>query len=133
VSDRNGIEAELLDVFRPLVADLVREELALQREESEPRTDEALSVAQIADLLNVTPKVVNGAINRGELPASEVGSKRRVRRSDLDAWLERKRVVHVAKGTTRPPPRGPRRVRPAASEGGLRDLLRPRNEQGAVS
>jgi excisionase family DNA binding protein len=51
--------------------------------------DEFLTVAQIAELLKLNPQTVRNMIDRGELPAVRVGSRRvRVRRSELDRFLE---------------------------------------------
>lgn len=47
-----------------------------------------LTVAEIADLLKVNPQTVRNWIDRGELPAVRVGSRRvRVKQADLDAFL----------------------------------------------
>ncbi len=51
--------------------------------------DEFLTVTEIADLLKLNQQTVRNMIDRGELPAVRVGSRRvRVRRSDLDRFLE---------------------------------------------
>jgi excisionase family DNA binding protein len=51
--------------------------------------DEFLTVAEIAELLKLNGQTIRNWIDRGELPAVRVGSRRvRVRRSDLDAFLE---------------------------------------------
>jgi len=51
--------------------------------------DEAfLTVAGIAELLQVTEQTVRNWIERGQLPAVRVGARRvRVRQSDLDAFI----------------------------------------------
>jgi excisionase family DNA binding protein len=51
--------------------------------------DEFLTVAEIAELLKVNPQTVRNWIDRGELPAVRVGSRRvRVRQTDLDAFID---------------------------------------------
>lgn len=50
--------------------------------------DEYLTVAEIAELLKLNQQTVRNIIDRGDLPAVRVGSRRvRVLRSDLDAFL----------------------------------------------
>lgn len=57
--------------------------------------DEFLTVAEVAQLLKLNPQTVRNVIDRGELPAIRVGSRRvRIQRSDLDAFLaERRRLT----------------------------------------
>jgi excisionase family DNA binding protein len=57
--------------------------------------NEYLTVAEIAELLKLNPQTIRNMIDRGELPAVRVGSRRvRVLRSDLDEFLaERRRVT----------------------------------------
>jgi excisionase family DNA binding protein len=63
-------------------------------------SDQLLTVYEIAELLKVNPQTVRNRIDRGELSAVRVGSRRvRVRTSDLDTF--------IAAGTTRPPSDGP--------------------------
>jgi len=49
-----------------------------------------LTVEEVADLLQVSVETVRGYINRkrNKLPASKVGREWRVRRKDLDRWVE---------------------------------------------
>jgi excisionase family DNA binding protein len=53
--------------------------------------DELLDIATVAAYLGVTERTVYNKVRAGELPASKVGRLWRVRRSDLDAWLDRGR------------------------------------------
>jgi len=50
--------------------------------------DEFLTVAEVAETLKVAGQTVRNWIDRGELTAVRVGSRRvRIRREDLDAFL----------------------------------------------
>lgn len=50
--------------------------------------DEFLTVKEVAALLKLNEQTVRNMIDRGELPAVRVGSRRvRIRQSDLDAFL----------------------------------------------
>ena len=59
-------------------------------------TDRLLTVDQAAELVQVSAKTIRRAIDRGELPAAHVGEPDarvhtwRIRRDDLDAWLEQR-------------------------------------------
>jgi excisionase family DNA binding protein len=115
-----ALDLGLRAVLRPIVAEIVRDELAAARP-PERADDEAVPVAEVARFCHVSRKVVYGAIGRGDLAASRLGSRLRVRRSDVDAWLEATRV-----GPDSPPSahrRGRPRARPADS--GLRRMLVP--------
>jgi excisionase family DNA binding protein len=128
MSDRDGILSDALaETLAPIVARLVQEELERRLPEPPPaRDDEALSVAEVARLCHVTKKTVYGAISRNELVASRLGSRFRVRRSDVDAWLDRTRVEPPAKGSTRILKSRPRRrARRYGGDAGLRRLVAP--------
>lgn len=54
--------------------------------------DELLTVAEVAEELRLVPQTVRNMIDRGELPALRVGSRRvRIARADLDAFLGQRR------------------------------------------
>jgi excisionase family DNA binding protein len=54
--------------------------------------EEFLTVAEVATLLKLNPQTVRNWIDRGELPALHVGRRVRIRRSELDQFLERGRT-----------------------------------------
>lgn len=78
-------------------------------------TDILLSPNDVAVKCGLSRKAVYRAIERGELPASKLCSRLRIRSTDLDTWIEENRLM---KQLLRPAK--PVRV-PAAS--GLRALL----------
>lgn len=47
----------------------------------------AYSVAEVAEMLNVTPKTVRGCIDRGELQTVEVGRHLRITESSFQRFL----------------------------------------------
>jgi excisionase family DNA binding protein len=51
-----------------------------------------LSIAEAAEIMGLSEKSVRGAISRGELPASKVCGRVRVRKRDLKSWLADSRV-----------------------------------------
>ncbi len=54
--------------------------------------NELLTVAEVAELLRVSTMTVYRLIRTGELPAVRVGRNYRVRRADLDMYLQEKIV-----------------------------------------
>jgi excisionase family DNA binding protein len=52
-----------------------------------------LTTEEVLAYLKITPRTIYRLIRNGELPAVRVGRQWRFRRRDLDAWLERQRVV----------------------------------------
>lgn len=56
-------------------------------------TTELLTVDEAAELLKVTPAAIYLWIKEKALPTVKAGTLIRIRRSELDAWLERERVV----------------------------------------
>ena len=54
--------------------------------------NELLTVAEVAGLLRVSTMTVYRLIRTGELPAVRVGRNYRVRRADLDLYLQEKIV-----------------------------------------
>lgn len=62
--------------------------------------DAILTLPEVADLLKVADKTVYTMAQKGELPAFKVRGQWRFKRDDLDAWIERQKVVAV-RGRTR--------------------------------
>ena len=60
-------------------------------------TDQLLTAAEVADELRVSTMTVYRLIKGGELPAVRVGRNYRVRRSDLDQYLESQIVDPTAR------------------------------------
>lgn len=52
----------------------------------------AYSPAEVAELLGLSRKAIYRAIERGELRASRVTNRLRIRSADVDAWLDDGRV-----------------------------------------
>lgn len=55
-------------------------------------TNEILNIREVAELLRVAEKTVYSMAQRGELPAFNVRGQWRVRRADLDAWINAQRA-----------------------------------------
>ncbi len=72
-----------------------------------------LTIAEVAEHVRLRPEAVYRAIRRGELQASKLGGRLRVRPSALDAWIEGQRVERPAPA---PPPLRPRQVRERLDE-----------------
>lgn len=51
----------------------------------------ALTVQQVADYLNVAPKVVYRLVGAGSLPGFKVAGTWRFKRQDIDAWIEQQK------------------------------------------
>jgi excisionase family DNA binding protein len=69
------------------LADLVEARLMLRRAAGE---EPLLSAAAVAELVDVSPETVRRAIRTGALPAvGYVGSRPRLRRAEVEAWLGR--------------------------------------------
>ena len=50
-----------------------------------------LTTDEVLSFLKVKPRTLYRLIKAGELPAVRVGRQWRIRRTDLDAWLEKQR------------------------------------------
>jgi len=60
-----------------------------------PIPDLILTLPEVAELLKVAEKTVYTMAQKGELPAVNVRGQRRFERDDIDAWIERQKVVAV--------------------------------------
>jgi excisionase family DNA binding protein len=76
-----------------------------------------LSPAQVAQLAGLSVRAIYRAIERGDLPASRLCSRLRVRQADVEGWLARNRV-RIA------PTAKVERFSPEPSAKGLRLMLR---------
>lgn len=74
------------------------------------------TVAEVAERVGLGERAIRRAIERGELPASKLCGRVRVRPEDAEAWIEQNRVQ------PRIPPAVPRRLTAPATNG-LRELL----------
>ena len=52
-----------------------------------------LTTGEVLGYLRITPRTIYRLIRSGELPAVRIGRQWRVRRTDLDAWLDRQKAV----------------------------------------
>jgi excisionase family DNA binding protein len=52
-----------------------------------------LTIDEVLGYLNVTSRTIYRLIRIGELPAVRVGRQWRIRRTDLDQWLNRQRTT----------------------------------------
>lgn len=67
--------------------------------------DVLLKVDEVADILAVDQVTVRRLVNRGELPAFQIGAEYRFRRDELADFIERQRVVGIPTGLDEPAPR----------------------------
>jgi excisionase family DNA binding protein len=77
--------------------------------------NELLSPEEVAAQCGLSRKAVYRAIERGELPASKLCSRLRVKPADLDAWIDRNRL--------QPEPTRPALPTRSPASNGLRSLL----------
>lgn len=48
----------------------------------------ALSTAEVAELVGVSPYLIRQHLADGSLPSHYIGTRRRIRRVDVEKWLE---------------------------------------------
>jgi excisionase family DNA binding protein len=53
---------------------------------------EFLTPREVADITGLHPAVIRREIDRGNLPASKLASRLRIRRADFEAWVQRGKV-----------------------------------------
>ncbi len=51
-------------------------------------TDQALTIRQVAEYLQVTERTIYNLVWAGELPAFKVGNTWRFKKEDIDKWIE---------------------------------------------
>ncbi|HEX7086517.1 MAG TPA: response regulator [Vicinamibacterales bacterium] len=88
--------------------------------------DTYLTTEEVIDYLHVNLRTVYRLIKAGTLPAVRVGRQWRVRKADLDAWLESRGTVRrsrPASTATTAPVDAPRRVLIVDDEPSVRDVL----------
>lgn len=85
----SDLEESLRETLRPVVVDVVREELADRAREREPSA--YLTVAEAADVLRAKPQRVYDLLSNGTLTRIKDGSRVLVARAELDTYLTRKR------------------------------------------
>ena len=74
-----------------------------------------LTVGDVAALAQLSTRTIRRAVVRGDLAASKLGGRIRIRREDVDDWIERSRIPAARR------PELP--ARSAAANNGLRELL----------
>lgn len=62
--------------------------------------DQAMTVRDVADYLNVDEKTVYRLAKRADLPGFKVAGAWRFRRADLDAWIDQKKRLRRIAGRT---------------------------------
>ena len=85
------------------------------------RDDPLLTPSDVCHQCGLSLKTVYRAIGRGELRASKICSRLRVRQSDVDIWIERSQIEphHIEQRSTRfshPAANGLRALLPQMSE-----------------
>lgn len=76
------LDIAIIDLLRPLVRDLVRDEFAREREQWRWR-----SVKQAATILDLSPKAIYHRVQNGQIPVRRIGSKLYVDMQALDHQL----------------------------------------------
>jgi excisionase family DNA binding protein len=56
-------------------------------------SDEILTLPEVAQLLKVAEKTVYSMAQKGQLPAFKIRGQWRIRRADLDEWIEDQKAV----------------------------------------
>jgi hypothetical protein len=78
------IDEALLELLRPLVREIVRDEISHEQERWR-----WASVKQAAELLDMTPGAIYRRISRDQLPVARIGSKLYIDMRALDHQLDR--------------------------------------------
>jgi excisionase family DNA binding protein len=83
-----------------------------------------MSVAEVADTTGLSESAVYRAIAVGELRASKLRGRLRVRLADLESWIESNLVSPESERVEKQPAHAARRLPAGSRAGGLRELLR---------
>lgn len=89
MSDRVGVDALLREALRPIVAELVAEEVEerLRDLDAERREPELLTVAEAAERIRAKPQRVYDLLSDGRLTRHKDGSRVLVSRRELNAHV----------------------------------------------
>jgi excisionase family DNA binding protein len=87
-------------------------------------TERLLTPLEVAERCGLSRLAIYRAIERGELPASKLCGRLRLRPTDVEAWIEARRVQPSGLA----PPSAPPRLPALPAQGSMRALLR--REQG---
>lgn len=79
-----------------------------------------LTVDDVAELVQLGPEAVRRAVRRGELRASKLGGRIRIRRDDVNAWIEAQTLATPAMPA---PAAAPRPSRPGGRPAGGSQVL----------
>lgn len=84
-----SIEEALAATLLPMLRETVRAELRAALAEIKPQAPgEYLSATEAARIADVHPETVRQWVREGRLPRHQAGSALRIRRSDLESFLE---------------------------------------------
>lgn len=85
------------DVYNPKDYRRAPRKKAEAAKEKKSAVEPLLSIAEAAKIVGVSRKRIDNAINSGELPFYSIGVvARKIRQSDLEAWLASKRTTITA-------------------------------------
>ena len=63
--------------------------MTINEKKNIPRSVQTLTITEAAEALRINSKTMYDHFNRGELPYVVVGKRRRIRVTDLEAYLEK--------------------------------------------
>lgn len=86
-------------------------------------TAELLSVRRVAELADLSEMAIYRAIKAGELRASRLRGKLRIRSQDFERWVD-ENAVQVPRSNDRKIVLPPRSAKPVPAGSGLRELVR---------
>jgi excisionase family DNA binding protein len=113
------IPAAAIEAIAQRAAELVLERLAAEVQQAESY----LALAQVAERVGFSTKAISRAIERGELPASKVCGRVRVRAADVDAWLAGNRIDPRQQAVAPTRSSAAKRPRGGPAKNGLCELL----------